>query len=159
MDDNRLFGHICPISHLDGYNGTIRSCETSNKVLKVECNKANITDKALLYTLKSLGNHVIVRKFLLKYGSPRTPKVISLPLQPCVIALSCLTSIVCYLAYLQSIFESALAHVKSSPWLILQLLETCQLCPLDFNYMISGSAGVKSDIDVVNYSREKPKDR
>ena len=45
MDDNRLFGHICPISHPDGYNGTIRSCETSNKVLEVERNKTNMTVK------------------------------------------------------------------------------------------------------------------
>ena len=59
MDDHHLFGNICPISNPDGYNGTIRSCETSNKVLKVERNKANIRVKAL-YT-KSLGDRDVVR--------------------------------------------------------------------------------------------------
>ena len=60
MDDHRLFGNICPISNPDGYNGTIRSCETSDKVLKVERNKANIIVEVLLYFLKSLGDHNIV---------------------------------------------------------------------------------------------------
>ena len=59
MDDHCLFGDICPVSNPDGYNGTVRSCETSDKVLKVERDKANITVKAL--HTKSPGDHNIAR--------------------------------------------------------------------------------------------------
>lgn len=51
MDDYRLLGNIYTLPHPDGYDGTLRSCETGNKIYPLECNKADMIIQVIMHTI------------------------------------------------------------------------------------------------------------
>ena len=53
LDDFRVCNNICSISYCDGYDGSVRSCETDNEVFSLEYNKEDMISQVRLRSLLS----------------------------------------------------------------------------------------------------------
>ena len=51
LDDYRVLNNLCTISNFDGCYGSVRSCETSDEVFSLECNKADVIIQLHLSTI------------------------------------------------------------------------------------------------------------
>lgn len=51
-DDDLLFDNVTAVSDHNGYNGTIRPCETSDKVFPLECNKTEMIICCFVHAMK-----------------------------------------------------------------------------------------------------------